>query len=212
MWNFADEKEIPKPASNSPVVTPAVPKILETVRNRIYFYAEIERDNILRLIKELREKIDGLTWAAHADKWPGLPPIHLYIQSYGGGLLTGLSAMDNILTFREEVPIITVVNGYCASAATLLSIVGSQRLILENSYMLIHQLSSGMWGTYEELQDDKANVDSFMKTIYRIYNKHTTIPKKKLKEILKHDLWFDAKTCLKYGLVDEIIGIGKTKK
>jgi len=28
---------------------------------------------------------------------------------------------------------------------------------------------------------------------------------KKLNEILKHDLWFDSKTCLEYGLVDEIV-------
>ena len=28
---------------------------------------------------------------------------------------------------------------------------------------------------------------------------------KKIKDILKRDLWWDAKTCLKYGLVDDII-------
>ena len=28
---------------------------------------------------------------------------------------------------------------------------------------------------------------------------------KKLDEILKHDLMWDAKTCLEYGLVDEIV-------
>ena len=35
---------------------------------------------------------------------------------------------------------------------------------------------------------------------------HTKIPKRKLNEMLKRDLWFDAETCLDYGLVDEIIG------
>ena len=29
--------------------------------------------------------------------------------------------------------------------------------------------------------------------------------KVKIKDILKRDLWWDAKTCLKYGLVDDII-------
>ena len=28
---------------------------------------------------------------------------------------------------------------------------------------------------------------------------------KKLNEILKHDLMWDAKTCLEYGMIDEII-------
>ena len=41
--------------------------------------------------------------------------------------------------------------------------------------------------------------------IKKIYIEHAKIPKSKLNQILKHDLWFDAKTCLNYGLVDEII-------
>ena len=45
-----------------------------------------------------------------------------------------------------------------------------------------------------------------METIRSIYSKHTKIPKKKLDEILDHDLWLSAEECLKYGLVDEIIG------
>ena len=49
------------------------------------------------------------------------------------------------------------------------------------------------------------NVDNMMKTIRNVYLEYTKIPKKKLDEILEHDLWLDAETCLKYGLVDEII-------
>ena len=75
----------------------------------------------------------------------------------------------------------------------------------ESSFMLIHQLSSGMWGKYEELKDDMKNNDLLMKTIKDLYQERTKIPKTKLNQILKHDLWFDAKTCLRYGLVDDII-------
>ena len=44
-----------------------------------------------------------------------------------------------------------------------------------------------------------------MKMIKNNYLQHTKIPKKKLNNILKHDIWFDAKQCLEYGLIDEII-------
>jgi ATP-dependent protease ClpP protease subunit len=206
IWSLADEPEKSPEQKNTNATEP---KTLEVIRNRIYFYAEIDRDNVLRLAKALREKVDSLLYLAAVDSYPGLPPIHLHIQSYGGGVFSGLSAMDNILLFRDEVPIITVVDGYCASAATFLSLVGTKRLITEHSYMLIHQLSSGMWGKYEELKDDMMNAENLMKRIRGIYNKHAKIPAKKLKEILKHDLWFDAKTCLEYGLVDEIIGSKK---
>ncbi len=119
--------------------------------------------------------------------------------------------MDSILIYRQKVPIITVVDGCCASAATFLSVVGSRRLITEHSYMLIHQLSQGLWGTFREFEDEMENLKSCMEKIKNIYRTYTKIPGKKLDEMLKHDLWFDAKTCLKYGLVDEIISVSKRK-
>ena len=71
--------------------------------------------------------------------------------------------------------------------------------------MLIHQISSGMWGKFEELKDDMDNNELIMKKIKDLYQEYTKIPKNKLSEILKHDLWWDADMCLKYGLIDEII-------
>ena len=71
--------------------------------------------------------------------------------------------------------------------------------------MLIHQLSAGYWGKYEELKDDMQNNDLIMNKIKDIYKEYTKIPSKKLDEVLKRDLWWDAKTCLEYGLIDEII-------
>ena len=44
-----------------------------------------------------------------------------------------------------------------------------------------------------------------MEMIIEVYEQHTKIPKKELNKVLKHDLWWDAKKCLEYGLVDEII-------
>ena len=40
---------------------------------------------------------------------------------------------------------------------------------------------------------------------WEIYTKYTKIPKTVLKDLLKKDIYLDAKTCLKYGLVDKII-------
>ena len=68
--------------------------------------------------------------------------------------------------------------------------------------MLIHQLSSWTAGKYAEMQDDMKNNDLLMKTIKDLYIEHTKIPKRELTKILKHDLWWDANKCLKYGLID----------
>ena len=170
--------------------------------NKIYYYSGVHREGAVELNKKIGElQVRSFTMANNLDVEPY--PIHLYINSGGGSITAGISSMDTIL--RCKVPVNTYVDGLCASAATFLSIVGSKRFISRHSYMLIHQLSSNFWGKYSEFQDEKQNLDLMMDTIKNVYKKYTKVPVRKLNEILKHDLMWDAKTCLKYGLVDEII-------
>ena len=175
---------------------------VRTDNNHIYFYSEVTRPRCLVLNKAIK----NLTTRLHnqGTTLENNPAnLYLHINSYGGSVFAGLSSVDYILT--AKVPVVTIIDGCAASAATLMSVVGTKRLMHRHSFMLIHQLSSGMWGKFEDLKDDIANCELFMDTIKRIYEEHTTIPKKQLNEILKRDIWWDAKTCLKYGLVDEII-------
>jgi len=170
--------------------------------NKIYYYASVTRDSVVELntkIGELESK--SLTLGHNLDISP--PVIKVFINSGGGSITAGISSMDTIL--RCKVPVHTYVDGFCASAATFLSVVGTRRFMSRNSYMLIHQLSSALWGKYSEIEDEKKNLDLMMETIKNIYKEYTKVRMKKLDEILKHDLLWDAKMCLKYGLVDEII-------
>ena len=170
--------------------------------NKIYYYASVNRDSVVELNKKIGElESKSLTLGHNLDINP--PELKIFINSGGGSITAGISSMDTIL--RSKVPIHTYVDGFCASAATFLSVVGTRRFMSRNSYMLIHQLSSSLWGKYSEIEDEKKNLDLMMETIKSVYKEYTKVPMKKLDEILKHDLLWDAKTCLKYGLVDEII-------
>ena len=105
---------------------------------------------------------------------------------------------------NSPITINTYVDGFAASAATLLSVSGHKRFMSENSLMLIHQLSSSSSGKYNELTDDMDNFNTFMDIIKKIYYKHSKITPNELNELLKHDLWLNSQKCLEYGLVDEI--------
>ena len=180
-----------------------VPNSLETVGNRIYFYSEIERDKILALNKSIRTASQEILADRHNRALVEAASVYLHVQSFGGSVFAGLAGMDEIL--RCPVPVVTIVDGCAASAATFLTVVGSHRQISRNAYMLIHQLTAGAWGTFHQLADQQKNAEILMKKIIGIYDSYTKVPHKKLAEMLKHDLWWDAKQCLKYGLVDEII-------
>ena len=178
-------------------------KHISVHENKIYYYAGVNRDSASELNKKIGElESKSLTLCNNLDL--EVPPtIKIYINSGGGSVVSGISSMDTIL--RTKVPVHTYVDGFCASAATFLSVVGSKRFMSRNSYMLIHQFSTQFWGKYQEFEDEKKNLDLMMETIKNVYREHTKVPMNKLDEILKHDLLWDAKTCLKYGLIDEII-------
>jgi ATP-dependent protease ClpP protease subunit len=169
--------------------------------NHIYFHAEVNRDNIFELTDYIRKcEIDNIVLAHKLCCDP--IPIYLHINSYGGCVFSAFTAIDIINACK--VPVYTIIEGATASAGTLMSVVGEKRFIRPNAHMLIHQLSSGSWGQMQELEDDFENNKGLMDKIIDIYKNHAKIPKTKLKEILKHDLWWNLDTCMKYGLVDEI--------
>ena len=176
---------------------------IERSDNRIYFYSEVTRTKVLQLNKEIRNLDLDIAQTCKVLNLTESPKIYLHINSYGGSVFAGMAAVDYIK--KSKTPVTSVIDGCAASAATMMSIVADHRLMHENSFMLIHQLSSGMWGKYEELKDDMKNNNLLMNTIKGLYEEHTKIPKTKLNQILKRDLWFDAKTCLRYGLVDDVI-------
>ena len=179
---WGEIKRSSKKASQKPVEE----KYISVHENKIYYYAGVNRDSASELNKkigELESKSLTLTYNLELEQPPNLK---IFINSGGGSVVSGISSMDTIL--RAKVPVHTYVDGFCASAATFLSVVGSKRFMSRNSYMLIHQLSTQFWGKYSEFEDEKKNLDLMMITIKNIYKKYTKVPLKELNTILKQGL------------------------
>lgn len=174
---------------------------IKVVDNNIYFYCDVSSDSIKELVFSLKEltkknQIVGITY----DIDP--PPINLYINSEGGCLYSALSVIDLIST--NIVHINTIISGVCMSAATLLFLSGHSRYIMENSYMLIHNISSGFWGKMHEFEDEMKNLSELTKKLKSIYKDNSNISKTQLDKLLKTDVLISAEDCMKYGLIDEI--------
>lgn len=176
------------------------------IDNHIYFRADVTNQSVIilcKLIDEANSEFKTNTtkkWFGGNDK----KIIYLHITSIGGDLLMGLMAVDYIT--NSHLPIHTIVEGYAMSAASLMSIAGKKRYMLENSYLLIHQLSSSEEGTYEKLKDEYKNNTNLMKRIIGIYHDKSNgvFKVRQIKQLLKRDRYLDLKTSMKYGLVDEI--------
>ena len=176
---------------------------VEMAYNHIYFYSEVTRNSILKLNDFIRTLNVSLMNISNQYTTNEPLKIYLHINSYGGSIFAALAAVDVIL--NSKIDIVTIVEGCCASAGTLLSVLGKERQIRKHSYMLIHQLKSSFWGKMEEIKDEFENLNHLMDTIKSIYKERCNLPKKGKYSLDKRDIWLDSKKCLEYGLVDEIM-------
>ena len=172
--------------------------------NHIYFYAAVTKESVYKMnemIVELNNDFDALR-RKHAGVTMTPPPIYLHINSYGGSVFAAFAAIDFIQ--QSRIPVHTIVEGGTASSGTLMSVVGKKRYIRPHASMLIHQLSAWVGGKMTDIEESHQNLEQMMQTIKDIYAEHTTMTRPQLDELLRHDFWWPAATCLRRGLVDAI--------
>lgn len=169
--------------------------------NHIYFNNEINMDTAFELNKELREVEIKIKTLSASMNLP-IQPIYLHLTTDGGIIHAAMSIIDCMNSL--SIPVYTVIDGFVASAGTLISIAGEKRFMCKNAYMLIHELRGGMWGKMTEIEEEYSNLVKIMTHIIKIYTNKTNIKKKELKEILKKDAIWNLKECLEKGLIDEV--------
>jgi len=158
----------------------------------IYLYGNIDTDVCIKLSAKLR------SFEETKD------PIHLHIQSFGGELLPTFNVIDTIDKLYS--PVYSYVEGYCASAASLLSVCCKKRFMNKHSLLLIHQLSGNTEGTYNYMKQDMTNFDIYMNFAKEIYIENSKLNNETLNDLLKYDnKWLNSTECLKYGLIDSIL-------
>jgi ATP-dependent protease ClpP protease subunit len=174
-----------------------------THANHIYFNDDINDNSTFALNKELRSletKLmhQSLTYGIDAKN----TPIYLHLSTLGGSIHAAFSVVDCIRGMH--VPVYTVADGFVASAGTIISISGTKRFIQPNGYMLLHQLSSSVWGKMAEIEDEYDNLKKLMDHVIDQYVGRTKLTRKILEKQLKKDITWNASECIKRGIVDEI--------
>ena len=171
--------------------------------NHLYFWCDVTKKSCLELTMQLNQAHQRISRLAY----PGddLPPIYIHINSYGGDVDAALGLVDTMLSLEKQgAKIITIIEGYAASAATIISISGSERRMRPNAYMRIHQFRSGMWGKKNDLDDEHANMEKLETIMIGLYKSRTTMSRDKLKKLLSRELDLLPNECIEKGLIDSV--------
>jgi len=176
---------------------------LYSINNHIYFSSNITSTTSFNLCKKLRSleetvKIKNITQNMKLE-------IFLHITTDGGCITSAFSIIDCMEGL--SIPVHTVIDSNVSSAGTLISVHGTKRYICKNSYVLIHELRSGVRGKLSFIDDNFNNCIKMQEHINNIYINKTKISKKLLKDILVKDIQFNAEECIKMGIVDELYNL-----
>lgn len=117
--------------------------------------------------------------------------IEIRINSYGGSVIDGYSIISAIL--HCKVPVTTIIDGMAFSIAGLISIVGSNRSIMDNGLIMVHNPSGGSKKILSDIKD----------SLIVLFEGNTNM--KNISELMDNETVFNAKEALSAGLVDQII-------
>jgi ATP-dependent Clp endopeptidase proteolytic subunit ClpP len=173
--------------------------------NHIYFYADVDAKSVQKLVQALFKL--NKPGNMYREIW-------IHINSYGGYVMDAFAAIDSIRA--STTPVVTIIEGMCASAATMISIAGDKRLSRPNGVMLIHQLRGGMYGKKCDVDDEVINLNRLEQRIVDLFKKNTKVRVKKFKSMMKRELEYPVEECLKHGFIDEVYKgekvVGKRKR
>ncbi len=135
--------------------------------------------------------------------------IHLYINSPGGSVTSGLAIYDTMQFISPDVN--TYCIGMAASMGAVLLAAGTKgkRYALPNSDIMIHQVSGGAQGQASDVERTVEYMFKLKKRLISILAHHTGQPEKKVHDDSDRDYYMGAPEAKAYGLIDEVVAFRK---
>jgi ATP-dependent Clp protease protease subunit len=170
-------------------------------------YSRLLRDRIILLGSAINDDVANTIVAQllYLQFEDSKADIHLYINSPGGSITSGMAIYDTMQFLTCDVA--TYCIGQCASMGSVLLTAGAKgkRFSLPNARIMIHQPLAGMQGTATELEIHAKEVLRVKRRMNEIYLKHTGQTLEKIEKDTDRDNFMLAEEAKAYGLIDQIL-------
>jgi ATP-dependent Clp protease protease subunit len=194
----------------SPMAQGLVPIVVEqTARGERSFdiYSRLLKERVIFLVGPIDDFVGNLVVAQllfleaeNPDK-----DIHLYINSPGGVITSGLSIYDTMRFIKPDVS--TMCIGQACSMGSFLLAAGAKgkRYILPNSRVMIHQPSGGAQGQATDIEIQAKEILYLRQKLNEEYAKNTGQPVERIARDVERDFFMSSEQAREYGLVDQIL-------
>ncbi|WML36003.1 ATP-dependent Clp endopeptidase proteolytic subunit ClpP [Clostridium sp. OS1-26] len=187
-----------------------VPVVVEQTNRgeRSYdIYSRLLKDRIVMLSEEVNDVTASLVVAQllFLEAEDPEKDIHLYINSPGGSITSGMAIYDTMQHIKPDVSTICV--GMAASMGAFLLAAGAKgkRFALPNAEIMIHQPLGGFQGQATDIGIHADRILRIKKKLNSILSERTGQPLEKVERDTERDYFMEAEEAKNYGLVDEVI-------
>jgi len=166
------------------------------LKDRIIFIGSAIDDNVANLV------IAQLLFLQTEDPEKD---IHLYINSPGGIVSSGLAIYDTMQYVKPDIG--TYCIGQAMSMGALLLAAGTKgkRFALPHSRIMIHQLMGGFQGQATDIEIHAREILKMKESLNSILSNHTARSLEKIQADTERDFFMSGQEAKEYGLVDEVI-------
>jgi ATP-dependent Clp protease protease subunit len=170
-------------------------------------YSRLLKDNIVFIGTAIDDMVANLIIAQllFLEAEDPEKDIHVYINSPGGSITSGLAIYDTMQLVRPDVQTICV--GQAASMGAVLLAAGTagKRFALPNSRIMIHQPWGGTQGQASDIAIQAKEILRMKERLNQILAFHTKQAVEKIGVDADRDFIMDAAQAREYGIVDQVI-------
>ncbi|MCS4585891.1 ATP-dependent Clp endopeptidase proteolytic subunit ClpP [Clostridium perfringens] len=187
-----------------------VPMVVEQTSKgeRSYdIFSRLLKDRIIMLSGEVNDVTANLVVAQllFLESEDPDKDIHLYINSPGGSITSGMAIYDTMQYIKPDVSTICI--GMVASMGAFLLSSGAKgkRFALPNAEIMIHQPLGGFQGQATDIDIHAKRILKIKDKLNQILSENTNQPLEKIKVDVERDYFMEASEAVEYGLIDKVI-------
>lgn len=169
-------------------------------------YSRLLRERIVFLNGEVNDTLSALVCAQLLFLEAENPkrPIHLYINSPGGVVTSGLAMYDTMQYVKA--PVHTLCMGTARSMGSFLLMAGEpgERTALPNASLHVHQPLGGFQGQASDILIHAREMEQTKRRMIRLYAEHCGRTYEDVERTLDRDHFMTSDEALQWGLIDRV--------
>ena len=124
------------------------------------------------------------------------------INSYGGEVAEGLAIYNLLKSYEGEVT--TICDGFACSAASVVFMAGTKRIMPRSSLLMIHNAWTWASGDADDLRKAAEDLEKITQPSIEIYTSVSNLDADEIKSMMDAETWIDADEALDFGFATEI--------